>query len=121
MADFVSAIGQVYGFTTDELRSDIRTAKLAEARQAAYWLIRTASKASYPQIGAYFFRDHTTIMHGAQKTVVRAMFDPATCDRLQRSQDGAWAQLERRVASVMARDVNRAQILSMGASMPHLS
>lgn len=119
--DCIEATARVYGCTADELRSDTRRADVALARQTAYWVARTLVEASYPQIGRVFSRDHTTVFHGCQKTVARALFDADYVARLHQARAAAWYLVERRVAAVMARDTNRAQILSLGASMPHLS
>ena len=36
------------------------------ARQEAMWAVKQATTLSYPAIGRFFGRDHTTIIHGVQ-------------------------------------------------------
>lgn len=47
----------------DDLRGAGRTRRLAHARQAAMWLARQTTDASLPEIGRFFHRDHTTVIH----------------------------------------------------------
>ena len=45
-------------------------------RHIAFYLCRTHTLQSYPQIGSFFsHRDHTTVMHGAKKIKARLMAD----------------------------------------------
>jgi Bacterial dnaA protein helix-turn-helix len=47
------------------MMSQSRTADLVRARNLIWALARQYCSFSYPQLGAKFHRDHTTIMHGA--------------------------------------------------------
>lgn len=50
----------------DIFRKD-RTERFVVARQVAYWLVRKYLALSYPQIGEYFGRHHSTIIHGCRE------------------------------------------------------
>ena len=53
-----------HGLTVDEMRSDRRSRAVVVARHEAWWRSREETLNSLPQIGRYFNRDHSTIMHG---------------------------------------------------------
>ena len=55
------------GFSLDDLRSDRRHADLVLVRQHAIWLGCELTEQSMPQIGRFFGRDHTTILHAYRK------------------------------------------------------
>jgi chromosomal replication initiator protein len=66
-----------YGLTEDDLRGKRRTKAINAARQAAIYLARTYTEASFSQIGAVFGgRDHSTILHGYTKAVETLKSDP---------------------------------------------
>jgi chromosomal replication initiation ATPase DnaA len=50
-----------------ELKGRGRSAQVAEARQAAYYLIRKRLKYSYPKIGRLFERDQSTVHYGVDE------------------------------------------------------
>lgn len=55
------------GYTFEELLSDNRHAHIVAVRQYAMWRARKETARSWWEIGRYFHRDHTTIMHGYYK------------------------------------------------------
>lgn len=50
-----------------EIMGVSRLAPIATARIEAYALIQASGRFSYPRIGEFFNRDHTTILHGVKK------------------------------------------------------
>lgn len=52
------------GITRTAILGRDRFAEVVHARHLAMWLIRTQLDWSYPQIGRWFGRDHTTVIHG---------------------------------------------------------
>lgn len=55
------------GVSLDQMRQPTRGNKhIVQARWAAMWAMRQAGY-SYPAIGAFFNRDHTSVIHAIQK------------------------------------------------------
>lgn len=68
----VDQVCQEVGLTEMQVFSASRFAPLVEARQRIWWEIRQLSTPmgdpfSYPMIGKWFKKDHTTILHGVQE------------------------------------------------------
>jgi chromosomal replication initiation ATPase DnaA len=62
------AVAQYFNIPTSDLKGAYRTANLAYARQVAFYLSRTLTPRSFPEIGKKFGgRDHTTVLHGYRK------------------------------------------------------
>ncbi|MGH8748832.1 MAG: helix-turn-helix domain-containing protein [Burkholderiales bacterium] len=58
-----AAVAQRHGMTVDELRGRCREPKFLAARRALYRALRDApAHWSYPEIGAFVGRHHTTVM-----------------------------------------------------------
>lgn len=55
-------VAHAFGMTVEELLRGGRSKQVALARQVAVWIARRATKASYPELGRAFGRDHTTMM-----------------------------------------------------------
>lgn len=70
MGDITRQVAERHGLSPDELRSDRRFRRLAEARWEAWSIMydqrwtHGGRRWSTPQIGAYFRRDHSTVVHG---------------------------------------------------------
>ncbi|MEO8082850.1 MAG: chromosomal replication initiator protein DnaA [Ardenticatenales bacterium] len=68
LAEIIRVVAAHYDVSEDELRGRGRTARVAEPRQVAMYLMREEADASYPAIGAALGgRDHSTAMHGSEK------------------------------------------------------
>jgi chromosomal replication initiation ATPase DnaA len=62
------AVAQYFNIPTHDLKGAYRTANIAYARQVAFYLCRTLTVRSFPEIGKKFGgRDHTTVLHGYRK------------------------------------------------------
>ena len=66
--DIIRAVSKHFDVPKVDMLSARRTARISRARQVAYYLSRTLTTKSYPDIARRFGgRDHTTAIHGAQK------------------------------------------------------
>lgn len=63
----VNAAGIVYGVEPRGLRSDARGENAMRARQVAAYLIREDIKVSFPWIGRFLNRDHSTVIHARKR------------------------------------------------------
>lgn len=72
----LAVVAEGYAVTVWELCSKDRHKCIAEARLVAYWLLRSATRFSFPEIGrALGGRDHTTVMHGVRSCERRREVD----------------------------------------------
>lgn len=68
MGTIIRVTSTYYGISRNDVLSDRRTARIARARQVAYFLCKNLSRRSFPEIGRKFGgRDHSTIIHGVRK------------------------------------------------------
>jgi Bacterial dnaA protein helix-turn-helix len=74
------AVEEHFSVSTHDLCSTIRGSnELAYIRHIAFWLCRFLTYKSYPKIGKFVGnRDHTTILHGVNKTIFRMREDDMT-------------------------------------------
>lgn len=77
------------GLSIKALRSPRRTREIAHARQRAYLILHDAGY-SFPQIGRYFNRDHTTVMFGVKRERERRRAEEAA--RVEGMADGVAAE-----------------------------
>ncbi|MGL4976005.1 MAG: helix-turn-helix domain-containing protein [Bosea sp. (in: a-proteobacteria)] len=66
-------VAEEFGISIAQLSGRSRRRKFAHPRQMAMYLARTAMGRSYPQIGLWFGRDHTTAIYAV--TAVQARLD----------------------------------------------
>lgn len=66
MAHVTQSVACAYDLTSDDLRGDSRVQPIVRARQEAYFLCRQQGF-TMGQIGSYFHRDHSTVVHGISK------------------------------------------------------
>ncbi len=59
-----------------DLEGQSRMAKFAKPRQILMFLAHEMAGISYPKIGAYLGRDHTTALHGHKATLARISENP---------------------------------------------
>ena len=71
--DIARAICGIYGIGKAEFASIRRNPRLVEARQVFYWVAKRFTSFSFPQIGHFCGKDHSTVIHGFRK--VDAAFD----------------------------------------------
>jgi chromosomal replication initiator protein len=63
----VQLTAEYYGITTEAIRGKRRTNNVALPRQIAMYLVRKNTNLSLSDIGAWFKRDHTTVLHACTK------------------------------------------------------
>jgi hypothetical protein len=64
LKDVDKAVCIAFATTPERLRGRRRAREFVEPRFAFYHLARTIAGRSFPQIGNYLHRDHTTVIHG---------------------------------------------------------
>lgn len=57
----------VYGIGKADFVSIRRAPRIVEARQIFYWMAKTFTSFSFPQIGHFCRKDHSTVIHGFEK------------------------------------------------------
>lgn len=68
MGQIMSAVAKHFNVSKNDLMSASRSADVAYPRQIAYYLCRTLTLKSFPEIGRKIGgRDHTTALHGFRK------------------------------------------------------
>lgn len=63
-----SATAAYFNISRDDLKARRRTADITHPRQVGYFLCKSLTLRSLPEIGRFFGgRDHTTVLHGVRK------------------------------------------------------
>lgn len=70
IASIEQAVCAQMNVTPAELHSKDKSRRVARPRQVVMFLAREITDNSLPQVGKYFSRDHTTVIH-AQRTIAR--------------------------------------------------
>lgn len=78
------AVAKEFGITLSALRSSRRSQALVLPRQCAMWLCRKLCHASYPDLGEFFERQHSSVIHAVRKLETRLDNEPALRQRLAR-------------------------------------
>lgn len=78
------AVAREFGITLPALRSSRRSQALVLPRQCAMWLCRKLCRASYPELGEFFSRQHSSVIHAVRKLEARLDKEPALRQRLAR-------------------------------------
>lgn len=64
----ISEVARTYNVSESDILSNRRTQELVLARQAAMYIAREMTDLSFEQIGKFFAKDHTTVIHNVKKT-----------------------------------------------------
>ena len=67
MNDILKAVAQHFSLSVETLKGSGHAREIALPRQVAMFLVREMTSHSLPEIGQFFGRDHTTVMHAIQK------------------------------------------------------
>ena len=78
-----NVVAKAFNQEPDTLTGKKRTARINHARQVAMYLAREMTEASLPQIGEFFGRSHTTVLHGCNKIEEEIAADPILASRIQ--------------------------------------
>jgi len=65
--DILREVSNVFAVPVSAILSRQRSRRIAHPRHVAMFLVRKHTDASFPDIGAIFHRDHTTVQHGCRK------------------------------------------------------
>lgn len=76
-------VSDEFGITRDQLRGHGQSRRFSVPRQVAMWLARDLNRSSLPEIGYWFDRDHTTVLH-ALKQINRKRVQLEFSDRVDR-------------------------------------
>ena len=79
-------VARYFKVTVDDLRQDRRHKQLAYARQVAMFLCRTLTRASFPELGNKFNKDHTTVLAAVRKITKLKDSDPTLKRQLEELQ-----------------------------------
>ena len=69
LTSVIDAVSEVFGVSVREIMSPSRERRLARTRFAIYYLAWLNTRHSFPSVGRYMGRDHTTIMHGRTRAI----------------------------------------------------
>tara|TARA_R110000868_G_scaffold25149_12_gene98251 strand:+ start:650 stop:985 length:336 start_codon:yes stop_codon:yes gene_type:complete len=94
MSAIVDETSRAFGVPIEAMRSSSRSQEIAHARQMAMHIAYIKGKRSYSQIGRFFGRDHTTVIHAIRAVDARRAADPDL--------DAAARILESRIAGASA-------------------
>lgn len=75
--EVLRCVARSFLVSLDQLISKDRHRSIAEARQVAYWLLRTRTRMSLPEIGRLLRKDHSTVMIGVRRIVRRRATEPS--------------------------------------------
>ena len=81
------AVAKEFGILISELRSTRRSQSLVLPRQCAMWLCRKLCHASYPELGQFFERQHSSVIHAVRKLESRLDHEPTLRLRLARLEE----------------------------------
>ncbi len=80
----VEVVAAHYGITREQLKSKRRTNSVALPRQVAMYLMRRQTTLSLAEIGRFFDRDHTTVIHACAKIERLMKSDRIVHDAIER-------------------------------------
>ncbi|AFZ67442.1 chromosomal replication initiator protein DnaA [Deinococcus peraridilitoris] len=76
MADVLRAVAAHFSVPLEALRGSGRVREVVVPRQIAMYLIRDLTGHSLPEVGVFFGRDHSTVLHATQKVSEQLGRDP---------------------------------------------
>lgn len=80
MSEIVEAVAFYYHLPPSAIYDLGRTPRPSRARQVAMFLIRSKLKLSYPRIGKFMGRDHTSVLHSCR--IIRERIDRTETDAI---------------------------------------
>lgn len=95
LAPIVEAVCAAFRVTHDEIVSRRRGQHIVLARHVAIYLIRELTDYSFPRIGEYFARDHSTAIHGYTRISRRVAAEAPFRALLQKLKDALATRLAR--------------------------
>lgn len=83
MTDIVQLVAAKYKLTVEVIKGSGRSRDVVLPRQISQYLIRELTDHSLPEIGQYFGRDHSTIVHAINKVNGQMKKNVELCDTIQ--------------------------------------
>lgn len=80
----IEVVADTFHMDSSALTGKKRNARINHARQIAMFLAREMTESSLPQIGEFFGRSHTTVLHGCNKIEEEIDADPVLASRIQK-------------------------------------
>jgi chromosomal replication initiator protein len=74
--DVVAKVSEFRGLSEVQIRGPIRTRDHVRPRQEFCYLARKVTDFSFPAIGRFISRDHTTVLHSIEQVEKRMAADP---------------------------------------------
>lgn len=63
----IDSVSNAFGVTTSDIKSDKRQAEITQARQAAMYIIKEITDQTLKDIGSYFDKNHSTVVHSVRQ------------------------------------------------------
>lgn len=83
------------GISIDDIKSEWRDRRIVRARQIFFYAAHIKFRYSFPRIGRYVRRDHSTVLHGAQRVASnREYYEPELSRVLEQCQRATAEQQE---------------------------
>ena len=80
----ITAVCDEFGVGGADILGTRRFRTVAEARLLCYWLLRTRTRMSFPEIGQTMGRDHGTVMNGIRSVVKKLGSDKQFAQMVER-------------------------------------
>jgi chromosomal replication initiator protein len=87
LRDVAEGVCARFDLTMDQMRGVNATRHYARPRQIAMYLAREMTGQSLPQIGRFFCRDHTTVLHAQRTIATLVKDDPYLAQAIQGCRD----------------------------------
>lgn len=97
IADIQQIVAEYHNMTTNDIRRRDQSWTYSRPRQLAMYLARYITDSSYPELGAAFDRDHTTVISGVMHIQQLIRREPPVAElviKLRRMIEGIPAPLE---------------------------
>ncbi len=67
ITNIFNSVSETYGVTVDDIKSANRSAGISQARNICMYIIKTVTGITLKEVGAYFGKDHSTVLHSIKK------------------------------------------------------
>lgn len=67
VTNIFNAVSETYGVSAEEIKSANRSANISQARNICMYIIKTVTGITLKEVGAYFGKDHSTVLHSVKR------------------------------------------------------